>query len=72
MGQTEVVVSPPHELPEQREGEGSVPFVQVLTRDADQREFGLLLSQLHCVVTVFQLEQTEQRFILKTSLVHRV
>lgn len=49
------VALPPHELPEQREGEGSIPCVQVLTCDADQREFGLLLSQLDRVVAVLQL-----------------
>lgn len=53
-------VLPPHELPEQSEGEGSIPFVQILTRNADQRELGLLLSQLHGVVTVLQLERTNK------------
>ena len=46
---------PPHELPQQSEGEGSIPCVQVLTCDAHQRELGLVLPQLHRVVTVLQL-----------------
>lgn len=53
---------PPHELPEQSEGEGSIPGVQVLTGDAHQRELGLLLSQLHGVVTVLQLQHRHRRY----------
>lgn len=49
-------VLPPHELPEEGKGQGSIAFIQVLSGYSHQREFGLFLSQLNGVVTVLQLQ----------------
>lgn len=56
-------LSPPHELPEQSEGQGPVPGVQVLPGDAHQGELGLVLPQLHGVVTVLQLQQSPRNTV---------
>lgn len=61
-------VLPPHELPEQSEGEGSIPGIQILTRNPDQGELGLLFAQLHCVVAVLQLEHRIAAFKNPESL----
>ena len=49
---------PSHELPEEGQGEFPIPRVEVLPSDAHQGELGLLLAQLHRVVTVLELEDT--------------
>lgn len=52
-------VLPPHELPEESEGQGSIAFIQVLSGYSHQREFGFFLSQLNSVVTVLQLQRQQ-------------
>ena len=49
--------SPPHQLPDHRQGQGGVSIVKVLTSDAHQGEISGL-PQIHSVVAVLQLQKT--------------
>lgn len=55
-GTAALASSPSHQLPEESQGERSIPCIQVLPSDPHQGELGLGFAQFNGVVAVLQLQ----------------